>query len=171
MRASRSPPLSLLLTDTFVVIPFTCRDVRDVARYAEGRGSARASHRGASRIAACTSCFPFEPTRRVLSTSLLRTIKRESESNPPTLVQLRDRRARASHGSLHLPSFTLFAVRSTGKFPFQFTGTASPATMTRNAVRSPRWKRILEPFDPTSPRSFDVRSRSSCSAARIIPAP
>lgn len=73
--------------------------------------------------------FRLNQRRWVLSTSLPRTIKCESKR---PLVHREVTATIARHGVLHFtPSLHSFfsrpVVHSTGKFPFQFTGTSSPA--------------------------------------------
>lgn len=80
---------------------------------------------GASEIAVCASCFPFEPTR-VLSTSLLGTIKRESErpdgtpwvtarplrvTAPSIFLPLAPRRSRPLHRQISVPIYRDGAAR------------------------------------------------------------
>lgn len=83
---------------------FTCRNGNVRCDEKRGRGRHSKTLGARLRIAACTSCFPFEPTeRRVLSTSLLRTIKRESKR---PLVHRGVTATIARHGDLHFASLS-----------------------------------------------------------------
>lgn len=79
-------------------------------------------------IAARTSCFPFEPAEE--SAFYFVTPYNQARKQTPVGASWGNcdhRTSRRLHfTSLSLPSSSGPAIHSTGKFPFQFTGTSSP---------------------------------------------